>query len=859
MIPVTVLVTVIALKLLGQSFNLMTLGGLAAAVGLVIDDAIVVVENIVLHRDAGQTRAKAIRSALHEITVPLIGSTVTPVVVFLPLVAISGVTGTFFRALAITVAVSLFTSLALALTWTPTLSYFFISDRTGAAGSEAAANEEQQSERLLAAEEKNLEGGFGRIIGFYERCLLGALRRPLWLLAASILLIAASAVCYRFIGSDLLPEMDEGALVVDYLMPPGSSLAETNRVVSHMEKILLATPEVESIARRTGLQLGLAAVTEANRGDISVKLKAKRSRGVDEVIADLREQFAKSEPAVDVEFAQSLQDMIGDLTGAPEPIEIKLFARDPELLRQWAPRVADAIKNVPGVVDLKDGIESTTSGPATTFRVNPAIAARSGFTPEEVAVDASAMLEGEPAAVPLVANDRAYNIRVRYPEENRASLEAMSNTILNSASGKTATLGGLSAITEDPGQIEIRREDLQRDVAVTARLEDRDMGSGVRDVQKAVAALHPPPAIRIVYGGTFEQQQQSFRDLLLVLLAAIVLVFVVLLFEFRTFAAPVSILASALLSTSGVFFALLITRTAFNIASFMGLIMVVGIVAKNGILLLDADQRFRAMGMKAERRHGSGRTAPPAAHCDDRAGGDRRNAATLSRPRCRLTDAATTGHRSHWRNPGLDGSIPAHHSYDSLPRNLSRKPEPLMKSKLNVLLAFSLLLTLTPALLAADAPKYQVTGQFAVTGEGGWDYLSLDADGARLFISRGTHVQVVDTATGKLLGDIPETTGVHGIAVASDLGVGVTSNGKADSLTVFDLASLKKTGEVKAGTKPDAIIYDPFTHHVFAFNGNSHDATVVDPAKGRSGGDDCAGRSTGVCGQRLQRPCLREP
>ena len=423
-------------------------------------------------------------------------------------------------------------------------------------------SEEGKSERLLAVEEKNLEGGFGRIIGFYERCLLGALRRPLWLVVASFLLIAASAVCYRFIGSDLLPEMDEGALVVDYLMPPGSSLAETNRVVSHMEKILLAMPEVESIARRTGLQLGLAAVTEANRGDISVKLKAKRSRGVDEVIADAREQFAKSEPAVDVEFAQSLQDMIGDLTGAPEPIEIKLFASDPELLSQWAPRVADAIKNVHGVVDLKDGIESTTSGPATTFQVNPAIAARSGFTPEEVAVDASAILEGEAAAVPLVANDRAYTIRVRYPEENRNSLGAMSNTVINSASGKTATLGGLSAIVQNPGQTEIRREDLQRDVAVTARLEGRDMGSGVHDVQKAVAGLHLPPAIRVVYGGTFEQQQQSFRDLLLVLLLAIVLVFVVLLFEFRTFAAPVSILASALLSTSGVFFALLITRTS---------------------------------------------------------------------------------------------------------------------------------------------------------------------------------------------------------------------------------------------------------------------------------------------------------
>jgi Cu/Ag efflux pump CusA len=221
-----------------------------------------------------------------------------------------------------------------------------------------------------------------------------------------------------------------------------------------------------------------------------------------------------------------------------EPIEIKLFSQDPELLSQWAPRVADAIKNVSGVVDLKDGIESTTSGPATTFQVNPTIAARSGFTLEEVAVDAAAMLEGEPAATALVANDRAYTIRVRYPDENHNSPDAMSNTVINSASGKTATLGGLSAITQIPGQTEIRHEDLQRDVAVTARLEGRDMGSGVRDVQSAVAALHLPPSIRVVYGGTFEQQQQSFRDLLLVLILAIVLVFVVLLFEFRILQKP---------------------------------------------------------------------------------------------------------------------------------------------------------------------------------------------------------------------------------------------------------------------------------------------------------------------------------
>jgi CzcA family heavy metal efflux pump len=595
-IPVTVVVTVIVLKIIGQSFNLMTLGGLAAAVGLVIDDAIVVVENIVLHRDAGQSRGEAIRSALREITVPLIGSTITPVVVFLPLIAIAGVTGTFFRALAITVTVSLFTSLALALTWTPTLSHFVIADKND----DDPERTVDLQERLLEAEEEHLEGRFGRIIRFYERVLRVALSRPRWLIAGSVVLIVLSFLSYSFIGSDMLPEMDEGGFVVDYVMPPGSSLAETNRVVSHMEQILRSMPEVESTSRRTGMQLGLATVTEANTGDISVKLKQKRARGVDEIMADARAQFAQKEPAIDVEFIQTLQDMIGDLTGAPQPVEIKLFSQDPELLRQWAPRVADAIKQVHGVVDIKDGIEDSTSGPATTFQVNPTIAARAGFTPEEVATDAVAMLEGEPATTPLILNDRAYTIRVRYPDRNRGSLDAMNSTVINSATGKTATLGGIASIIQEPGQLENRRENLQRILAVTARLEGRDLGGGIRDVQSAVEKLHLPPSIRIVYGGTYEQQQQSFRDLVLVLMLAIVLVFAVLLFEFRTFAAPTAILASALLSTSGVFFALLITGTAFNIASFMGLIMVVGIVAKNGILLLDADQKFCAMGLDPE-------------------------------------------------------------------------------------------------------------------------------------------------------------------------------------------------------------------------------------------------------------------
>ena len=583
-IPATVAVTFIALRIMGESFNLMTLGGLAAAVGLVIDDAIVVVENIVMHRDKGQSRSEAIRSAIREIRVPLVGSTVTPIVVFLPLISITGVTGVFFRALAVTVGMALLTSLALALTWTPTLSHYFIRKRTG--GHTGEQEEHSSVPRWLMSP--------------YERVLRLALQHPLLLAVFCILLIGGSYICYRNCGSDLLPAMDEGGFIIDYIMPAGSSLEETNRVVSHVEQILRAVPEVEGTSRRTGLQLGLATVTEANTGDISVKLKRQRSRSTNEVIADVRAKVTKAEPVLDVEFMQLLQDMIGDLTNAPEPVAIKLFSQDPELLQAWAPKVGDTIKKIPGVVDVLDGIENTISGPATLFNVDPSVTARAGFSPEEVELDTSAILQGEPASLPVVLNDRAYTIRVRFPEQTRASMDAIQNTLLVSSTGKTATLGSLAKVVEIPGQTEIRRENLQRDVTVTARFEGMNLGDGMVKVQQAIAEANLPPSIRVQYGGQYEEQQKSFKDLAFVLLLAIVLVFIVLLFEFGNFAAPIAVLASALLSTCGVFLALLITGTTFNLSSFMGLIMVIGIVAKNGILLLDADQKFRAAGIAAE-------------------------------------------------------------------------------------------------------------------------------------------------------------------------------------------------------------------------------------------------------------------
>ena len=587
-IPVTVAITILFMWAVGESFNLMTLGGLAAAIGLVIDDAIVVVENIVSHRDRGETRAQAARLALREIAVPLVGSTITPVVVFLPLVSVTGVTGSFFRALAITMTVGLLTSLLLALTWTPALSLVLLRLKRKAENNPDNGKSHEEHGRLM-----------GKVLHWHERGLTWSLGRPIMLLGICALIAVGTFFCYRALGSDLLPEMDEGGFILDYIMPAGSSLSETNRVLKHVERILHSLPEVESTSRRTGLQMGLAAVTEANTGDVTVKLKNKRDRGIDEVIADARAQIKKTEPALDVEFTQVLQDMIGDLSNAPEPIQIKIFSSNTALLNDLGPRIGDAIAKVNGVVDIQNGIDNTISGPATDFQIDPGIAARTGFTPTEIAEDATSILDGVTTTDPVIANGKPYTVRVRLGDETRQSLETIQNTIFNSATGKLATLGSLAQITQLPPQNEIRRENLQQLITVTARLEGSDLGTAIAKVQQAIAAMHLPREVRIEYGGTYQEQQQSFHELLRVLILSLALVFGVLLAEFRNFSAPIAILTSSVLSIAGVVLALLVTRTTFNVASFMGLIMVIGIVAKNGILLLDADERYRHEGGSA--------------------------------------------------------------------------------------------------------------------------------------------------------------------------------------------------------------------------------------------------------------------
>jgi CzcA family heavy metal efflux pump len=592
-IPVTVAVTILFLRITGQSFNLMTLGGLAAAIGLVIDDAIVVVENIAVHREAGESRVGSVRKAIHEISRPLVFSTITPVIVFLPLVSVTQVTGSFFRALAVTMTVALLTSLLLALTFTPALSL-----RLEKKVQPAPPAGDRPAGFLAVIRDKGCNI-FRRLLQYHDRALEWSFQRPLALVAICAVLILAGYFSYRGLGSDLLPEMDEGAFILDYFTPAGTSLTETNRILEHVDQILHRIPEVSITSRRTGLQMGLAAVTEANTGDFTVRLKTDRSRSIDEVIADAREQIHAAEPSLDMEFTQILQDMIGDLSNSPEPIQIKLFSNDQNLLLTLGPRVQQAIAKIPGVVDTQNGVDNTISGPATNFQIDPVVAGRLGFTPTEVAEDATSILDGLPTNNPLISGGRPYTIRVRLPDANRGSLEAIENTVFNSSTGHTSTLSAMATVTQLPPQNEIRRENLQQVVLVSGRLEGSDLGGAMAQVQTAVSRLQLPSSVRVEYGGTYQEQQRSFADLARVLVLALALVFGVLLAEFRNFAAPVSILTSSVLSLAGVVFALLITGTNFNVASFMGLIMVIGIVAKNGILLLDADEQLRGSGMDA--------------------------------------------------------------------------------------------------------------------------------------------------------------------------------------------------------------------------------------------------------------------
>ncbi|MBV9958010.1 MAG: efflux RND transporter permease subunit, partial [Acidobacteria bacterium] len=583
-IPVTVLVTFLAMWMVGLSFDLMTLGGVAAAIGLVIDDAIVVVENIYTHLARGQSRREAVQSAVSEITVPIIGSTVTPVVVFLPLTLLTGVTGVFFRSLALTMAVALLTSLVLALSFTPVLAERFVKAKKRDEEADAQPDEEaeEQGGRFLRA-----------IIRRYEWVLSHALDRPWVVLVIMACVLVGSYLLYRGLGSEFLPAFDEGAFVLDYIAPPGSSLEETDRMLRHVEQMLKETPEVESYSRRTGLQLGLS-ITEPNTGDFLVKLKSSRARSTEEVESDLRNSIESSEPSLQVEFVGILTDLIGDLVSSPEPIEIKIFSEDTKALDAKAEEVETSIQKVQGVVDTNPGV--VVSGPAVTFKVDPQRAAQFGVTASDVAAAVTTAMSGDTSSS-ILQQGRLINVRVIFPAEVRTSLEALRGLQIRSSSGTLFRLDQVAEVAYDKGQTEINREALRQYVPVTARLEGKDLGTAIAEIKTELAKdVKFPAGMTVEYGGLYQEQQASFRELMLSLVLAVVLVFITLLIEFRSFAHPVSIVAGAVLALGGVLLGLFLTGETLNVVSLMGMIMVVGIVAKNGILMLDAVEEHLAEG-----------------------------------------------------------------------------------------------------------------------------------------------------------------------------------------------------------------------------------------------------------------------
>jgi CzcA family heavy metal efflux pump len=593
-IPVTVLVTFLAMWLAGLSFDLMTLGGVAASIGLVIDTAIVVVENIFTHLARGLARREAVQSAVDEITVPLVGSTITPVVVFLPLTLLTGVTGVFFRSLALTMSVALLTSLVLALSFTPVLAERLVRAKVR---DDVDEDDEGRSDRELRADEaeEEIEQGpiLGAIVRRYERVLSHALDHRWLVLLVMAVVLAFSYLLYRSLGSEFLPEFDESAFVLDYWAPPGSSLEETDRMLRHVEDLVMKTPEVESYSRRTGLEMGLF-VTEPNRGDYAVKLKPGHKRPTADVIDDLRKQIESSEPALEIEFVGIIPDVIGDLQGNPEPIEIKLFSEDAAALQAKADEVEAAIKKVQGVVDTKNGV--IVSGPAITFKIDPLRASRFGVTAADIASTAATAMSGD-AASSILQRDRLIKVRVIFPPDVRTSLDKVRSLQVRSSSGALFRLDQVADVEFDKGQTEIGRENLRQSVSVTGRLEGKDLGTAINEIKSLLTReVKLPAGMTIEYGGLYQEQQSSFRELAISLGLAVVLVFITLLIEFRSYAHPIAIVTGAVLALSGVLLALFITRKTLNVVSLMGMIMIVGIVAKNGILMLDAVEDHLAAG-----------------------------------------------------------------------------------------------------------------------------------------------------------------------------------------------------------------------------------------------------------------------
>ncbi len=562
-LPLTVISTFFFMRLLGGTLNLMSLGGLAIAIGLVIDDAVVIIENIYRHLGMGESAQVAAENGTHELLGPVIGSTVTTVVVFTPLTLLKGYVGDFFAALCLTLVIAVILSLLFALSLIPVLAEQFLS-----------------GQRHRATSHKFIEP----VYRAYEGAVRWSLRKRWLVLGATVLSVALAFLVYTRLETGFLPDMDEGGFVLDTLTPPGTSLAETDRISRRVDGIVLHTPEIASVLRRTGAEMG-PFVTEQNSGEIVARLKARseRKRDIYEVMDDLRQKIVTTIPGVDVEFIQVLQDMIGDMQANPQPIDVKLFGSDMPTLEKLAGEVGPKLQAIPGLVDFR-GIRK--GNPELVVNVDPVRAGRQGMTIEQVSQQVGAGLLGS-TETELRQTDRAVGIRVRLPDSFRFNYDDVRQFPIVTPAKQIVPLSAIADVSEVRGENELMRENQRLMVDLTARLENRDLGSAIRDVKQVLGKIQFPVGTTYEIGGLYESQQEVFGNLLAVLLLALAAVFIVLVMQFRAFPPALIIMSAAPLSLLGVFGMLWATGTALNVSSFMGIILMVGLVVKNGIILFE--------------------------------------------------------------------------------------------------------------------------------------------------------------------------------------------------------------------------------------------------------------------------------
>ena len=560
-VPTVLAITALLLRLLGMSFNMMTLGGMAAAVGLIIDDVVVMLEHIMRRlRDTSGDVREHIAHAAGEFTRPLTGSSAATVVIFLPLALLTGITGAFFKALSLTMASTLVISYLLTWIVVPLLSEQLL-DREHVV--DHAPNRVSQ-----------------RLIGSYRNVLRRWLKRPAWVLVCVLPLLGAGALAYSRVGTGFMPAMDEGGFTLDYVSKPGTSLEETGRLLNQVEAIIRSSPYVDTYSRRTGLQLG-DWLTEANTGDIFVRLKQSARPSTDAVMNDIRKDVQQNVPGLDVDVSQLMEDMIGDLVAVPEPIEIQLYSDNADQLNDTAQRVADALGKIKGVNGVLNGINP--AGDALTMTVDPAKAALLGLDPQAVTDQVTAAIDGAVAAQ-LPSEGRVVGVRVRLPVSSYRHLEQVSALPIRAADGHLLPLSQIATLQVVQGQPEITRNNLKRMVAVTGRIAGRSMGATVDDVKAMLGRPGLlPKGMYYQLGGLYQQQQQAFRGLTVVLLAAIALVFTLLLFLYESFRVAISILIMPLLAMGAVFIGLWITGIELNISAMMGMTMIVGIVTEVAI------------------------------------------------------------------------------------------------------------------------------------------------------------------------------------------------------------------------------------------------------------------------------------